>query len=194
MYNIVKQTITKIGRFRIHMEQIEKDGALRPFSYVEIKPGVTIVPFIDAHHILLVKEYRHPIKTWEFEFPSGMIDDGEKPVEAACRELMEETGYNADRLVDLGSYYPSFGSTDEKVHLFACKAVPCGERIKEEENYINREPLEEIEKCVLKIDDFEDLISDGAFQHGGGLIAWYKIKEYCSRVSDKNVVDYSIFG
>lgn len=80
--------------------------------------GVSILPF-HWENIITLREYRYPIRSWQTELPGGLIDPGETPEQAAVRELKEETGYEADEVISLGYFYPLFGSTDEKIHLFA---------------------------------------------------------------------------
>jgi len=53
------------------------------------------------------------------EIPAGRLDEGEKPIECAARELREETGYSAKKLIPLTTFYTTPGFTDERIHLFA---------------------------------------------------------------------------
>ncbi len=117
MYKVVQKETIKADRFTVIQEKVAKDGQIAPYSYVTIGFGISIIPFVDDDHVLLLKEYRHPVGSWQYEFPSGGIDGGEEPSQAARRELLEETGYEASELTELGFTYPSFGSTNEKITL-----------------------------------------------------------------------------
>jgi ADP-ribose pyrophosphatase len=63
----------------------------------------TIVPFISRTEILAIKSYRHIVDSVQIEVPSGYIENDESPQHAATRELKEETGYAAKRMVSIGS-------------------------------------------------------------------------------------------
>ena len=68
-----------------------------------------IVPVTPSGRYLLIRIYRYPAKRLMWEFPAGMNEDGETPVDAGCRELLEETGITADGAELLGSQTPISG-------------------------------------------------------------------------------------
>lgn len=82
-------------------------------------PGASaIVPFLSDTEVLLIRQYRHAAGGTILEVPAGKLD-GEAPEICAHRELEEETGRRAGRLVSLGSILTTPGFTDERIHLFA---------------------------------------------------------------------------
>ncbi len=82
-------------------------------------PGAAaVVPFEDDDHVLLIRQYRHAAGGMIWEVPAGKLD-GEAPEICAARELEEEAGRRAGRLVTLGSIWTTPGFTDEVIHLFA---------------------------------------------------------------------------
>lgn len=80
--------------------------------------GAVIVPLFDDSTTLLVRQYRHPFRKEILEFPAGKLEKGEDPNVCAERELREETGYNASRLVRLSSIYTTPGFCSEELHIF----------------------------------------------------------------------------
>jgi ADP-ribose pyrophosphatase len=75
----------------------------------------------DGRHVVLVDQYRVPLERRCIELPAGLVGDdqaGEPPTLAATRELEEETGYRAGRMVDLGRYWSSPGMVSESFTLF----------------------------------------------------------------------------
>jgi ADP-ribose pyrophosphatase len=80
----------------------------------------TIVPFSDdGKKILTIKSYRHLVDSYQVEVPSGYKEPGETPEHTASRELEEETGYVAKKLVPLGSYTLDYSMFLQKGNLFA---------------------------------------------------------------------------
>jgi len=83
-------------------------------------PGAAaVVPVDDDGRVILVRQYRHATSSWLLEVPAGKLDHpGESPEACALREVEEETGYRANRLVSLGWIWTTPGFTDEKIWLY----------------------------------------------------------------------------
>ena len=87
-------------------------------------PGAAaIVPLTDDGNVICVRQYRYPFSSVMLEIPAGKLDPGEEPIACAKRELLEETGYQAQELTPLGVYYPSVAVLDEKIHLFLARGL-----------------------------------------------------------------------
>jgi ADP-ribose pyrophosphatase len=83
--------------------------------------------------IVLVRQHRHAVDSDLWEVPAGMIERGEPPEETAKRELIEETGYRAERLRFLWSIYTSPGFCQERIHFFVAEGLSPGEAAPEED-------------------------------------------------------------
>ncbi|MFM6963249.1 MAG: NUDIX domain-containing protein [Micrococcales bacterium] len=83
-------------------------------------PGaVAVVATDDLGRILLIRQYRHPVRAKLWEIPAGLTDvEGEAPASAANRELAEETGYHAGRLEPLLDFYTTPGGNSELIRVF----------------------------------------------------------------------------
>jgi ADP-ribose pyrophosphatase len=83
-------------------------------------PGAAaVVPVDHDGNAILVRQYRHATGSWLLEVPAGKLDHpGESPEDCALREVAEETGYRAGRLVPLGWIWTTPGFTDEKIWLY----------------------------------------------------------------------------
>ena len=85
---------------------------------VEHPGSVAIVPQLEDGRIILVKQFRQPVKGVTVEIPAGTLTSKEEPDDCAFRELIEETGYNAGRLKKLFSCYTAPGYSSEKIHIY----------------------------------------------------------------------------
>jgi ADP-ribose pyrophosphatase len=124
------------------------------YGVLESGGFAAVVPITEDGTVLLVHQWRQPLEAFTLELPSGGVEVGEDPKEAAERELLEETGYRAQGLVHLASVHTSTGRTTEVCHLFTCRAVrdPGGPR---------PEPTEFIRVVELPLQEAPGEISSG---------------------------------
>ena len=90
---------------------------------VEHDPTVVIVPVDDADNVLLVRQYRHSTGMVLLEAPAGGMEPGEAPEDAVQRELQEETGHTARRVVPLGEFWIAPGWATEYMHVFLASGL-----------------------------------------------------------------------
>lgn len=85
------------------------------------------VPVTASRHLVLVRQYRHNLKSYQLEFPAGTMHETEEPEAAARRELEEETGFTlaapATAMRPLGSYYSLPSETNKYTHVFLAYPV-----------------------------------------------------------------------
>lgn len=169
-WGIKKSSTSKVDRFKVNIDNVVlPNQEEKTFSYLDFAKGVCILPIKGDHEVVCLKQYRHTVKDWEWELPAGMIDnEGSNPLEAAKKELEEETGYVAEHWLELGSFYPSPGSTTEEIFLFAAAGL-----IKTEQRLENSE---QIELHTVSMEELKDLIVKGEFKHGAGLAAILRYK------------------
>ena len=104
---------------RVVHDRIElPDGNLSMRELVEHPGGVCVAAVNEHGEFLIVEQFRYAFKTEILEFPAGKLEPGEDPLEAAKRELIEETGYEADAMLSLGEVWPSVGYLTERIHLY----------------------------------------------------------------------------
>jgi ADP-ribose pyrophosphatase len=126
-------------------------------------PGSAVMMAVDTRkRILLVRQYRVPARAYLWELPAGKLDAGETPLQAARRELIEETGYRAKHWKKLVSFYPSPGFVAEKMTIYLATGLTAGtatpmddERI--EARWYTRKELKDLIRTG-KIEDAKTII------------------------------------
>ena len=94
------------------------DGRTTIYGVVSCGQCVGVLPFLNADTVLLIRQYRYVARRVTWEMPTGGVHPGESIEEAAQRELAEEVGYRAGRLVHVSTYHTSKSVMDETAHLF----------------------------------------------------------------------------
>ena len=127
------KVISSRERYRCGLFRITEDHAVDPDGF-EIRRSVVqhagsavMLPVDTRGRILLVRQYRLPARRMMWEVPAGRLDPGERPLQAAKRELEEETGYRARRWRKLLCLYPSPGYVSEKMTIFVATDLTKGE-------------------------------------------------------------------
>ena len=78
-----------------------------------------IIPFLSDNEILMVRQFRYALGRETLEIPAGKLDSGESPEQCIRRELVEETGYEAERIEWIYTYAPALGYSNELIHIFS---------------------------------------------------------------------------
>ncbi|MBO5137890.1 MAG: NUDIX hydrolase [Spirochaetaceae bacterium] len=100
------------------------EGSEGKYIVLDAPDWVIVIPrLLNPSRFLMVKQWRHGSKSLSTEFPGGVIDVGEKPEQAAHRELLEETGHKANKLTHLGSFSPNPAIMSNKVHCFLAEEL-----------------------------------------------------------------------
>ena len=106
--------------FNLYEDDVElPNGRVVRRSRVEHRPTIGVVPYIGDGQIVLIRQHRHAVGTSLIEIPAGTMDKGnESPEECVQRELAEEAGFRAGRLVKLFGGYLVPGYADEFMHFY----------------------------------------------------------------------------
>ena len=115
--------------------------------------AVAILPLFEDGTVLMEYQYRYPLGRVVYEIPAGKLDSPtEDHLEAAARELREETGYTAAKMTSLGVYVPSPAVLTERIELFLAEGLTAGDTSPDEDEFLltERRPLRELCEMVMR--------------------------------------------
>jgi ADP-ribose pyrophosphatase len=112
------------------------NGHRSTVEVAEHRGGVAVIAQPHDSTIVLVRQYRPAIGRELWEVPAGKLEAGEDPLDCATRELTEETGYRAQRLRKLWSFFTAPGFCTERLHLFVAEKLTPGAQQTEEDESI----------------------------------------------------------
>ncbi|MCM3627373.1 NUDIX hydrolase [Paenibacillus glycanilyticus] len=133
-------------------------------------PGASAVMALLDGKLLVVEQFRKPLEKFQIEIPAGKLDAGEDPMEAAARELEEETGYRADDLKLVSAFFTSPGFADEKLFLYFAENVTAGTQHTDEDEYLQVE--------AITLEQAEAYIAEGRISDAKTILAVYAWKLY----------------
>jgi len=148
--------------FSLIVDHIEYPSGNRGIREVAQHPGGAVaVPVLPRGDVLLVRQFRYPMKQYLYELPAGKLNPNEDPRTCAARELEEETGYVAESWEKLTAIYTTPGFCDELLHIYLARAVKKsgkGQQLEEGELNLTIETVP-FQKAVSMIENGE--IVDG---------------------------------
>lgn len=158
------QTVYENPFFKISADTCEKqNGDIVEHYYRVERPNVAVIGALTGdNNIILINQYRQPVRAIDIELPAGYIDDNETGIiQAAKRELREETGYEASQFIHLYETYASAGLMSTKIHFFlALNSKKVGEPILDENEEITVRPTKwEEALALLKEEKIKDMAS-----------------------------------
>ena len=113
------------------------NGHLTTREVIDHPGGVAVVAIDENDNVLTVKQYRYAFQTVLEEIPAGKLERGEDPLVCAVRELGEETGFTAGRIVPLGAYHSSPGFSSERLYLYLALDLSRGEAHPDEGEFLD---------------------------------------------------------
>jgi len=153
---------------RLHEDRTERaDGTPGLYAWIEKPPAAVIVP-LDAGHVWLVQQHRHPIAARFWELPQGAWEDdpGASAEDLARGELAEETGLRAAGIEHLGKLFFAYGITDQSFDVWRATGLEPGEQALEATEADLR-----VERFTVA--EFEAMITDGRIRDAATVAAWH---------------------
>ena len=153
--------------------KVSKDEVLCPNGnkslreIVHHRGGVGIL-FKLGDKFVFEKQYRYAFNEEIIEIPAGKLEEGEIPLPAAERELLEETGYRPLEMIFLGDMYPTVGYSNEVIHLYFC------EKAKKEERHLDNDEM--IDLFLFSMEEIEQMIANNQIKDSKSIAAIYLYK------------------
>jgi|SRR5688572_3571460 ADP-ribose pyrophosphatase len=136
--------------------------------------GVAIVPVID-NSVILIRQFRIAIERELIELPAGRLEPNEEPDSCARRELEEEIGYRAKKLIPLATYFSSVGFTDERMHIYLALDL--------EKTSLQLETDERIREVSMPIEMIQAKLTSQEFEDAKTIIG---LREYLAYLESKS--------
>ncbi len=158
----------------INIEEMDVEiGSLGFHKYQIIRHpgGSAVLPVHDDGTISLIRQLRPAVGKSILEIPAGRLSDQEPPIDCAARELLEETGISATKLIPLGTIYSSPGVFDEIIHLFAATGLTQGDAQPESD--------EDIEVLQVPASEVKTMILDGRICDAKTMAAFLRWEILC---------------
>jgi ADP-ribose pyrophosphatase len=152
---VLKSTVVYEGPiFGVRRDEVVEPGGLQTTRELITHPGsVVVLPVLADGRILMIQQYRHAARQYMWELVAGRIDGGETPKQAGVRELMEETGYRAKKLVVFLNVFPTPGFLEERMYILLATGLTAGEAQPEFDEKILSHPY--------KVNDLKKMMERG---------------------------------
>jgi len=167
---VSSRELYKCSLFRVTEEEAKDPSGFDIKRSIVRHMGSAVMMAVDERsRILLVRQFRLPAEKYLWELPAGRLDEGENALQAARRELREETGYKARTWKRLASFWPSPGYVGEKMTIFLATDLTEGQA----------EPMddERIECRWFTRKEMDEMIRDGKIEDGKtmiGFLTWLR--------------------
>jgi len=161
----------------IRVDQCElSNGHILDCHVLEYEDEIIVFALTKKQEVVLINQYRHGIQQVILELPGGSVDEGESPLEAAKRELMEETGYVSDTWIEVGCASPNPAIYTNRIYSFLAMEV---EKIGEQSAY----DAENIEVFLFSLEEVIAMAKRGDLIHSLNVSTLFFVLEYLHRIS-----------
>ena len=152
------------------------DGQTIHAHVLEYDDEVMVFALTRHQEVVLIKQYRHGIQKAIVELPGGSVDEGESPLEAAKRELMEETGYASDTWIEVGLSSPNPAIYTNRIYSFFAMDV-------EQTGRQSAYDAKTVEVLLIPLDKTIAMAKRGEFLHSLNISTLFLVLGYLDRIS-----------
>ncbi|MCQ5336866.1 MAG: NUDIX hydrolase [Candidatus Methanomethylicia archaeon] len=138
MEELIKSELVYSGKLiKVRLDEVKLPNGKISKREIVVHRGAVAILALDNNNIILIRQYRHAAGKFMWEIPAGTLEEGEDPLECAKRELLEETGYIANKIEKLIQFYVAVGYCTEIIHLFIARELKKLSQKTEEDEFIN---------------------------------------------------------
>ena len=168
------------GIFSLRRNRARSNRTAREHDFIilESPPWVNVIPLTIDDKVVMIRQWRHGIDQDTLEIPGGVVEHGDTLLQAAHRELREETGYVAREMIPLGFVHPNPAFLDNRCYTYLAKGVTLN-------GSQELDDKEDIEIVLVPISEVPDLLRNGVITHSLIAVAFYRyFMEYRSHAPD----------
>jgi len=169
----IKESLEKYKNFWMRVSEdkvIQPDGKDGIVGVVEMRKGVSVLPMDDDGYVYLTDQFRYLMEKNIIETVSGAMEDNEKPLDTAKRELKEELGIEAQDWIDLGLMDPFTTAVKSPHKIFLAKKLTFGED--------HQEGTENIKMVKVKLEEAVKMVMDNVITNGPSSVLILKADKY----------------
>lgn len=157
----------RIFSLRRDRSRFSRDEREHEFHVLESPEWCNIIPLTRDDEVVMVRQFRHGLRNYTLEVPGGLIDpEDESPLVAARREMVEESGYDSDRVEPLGVIHPNPAIQSNRCHSFVAFDV-------EQRHVPSFDTTEETEVVLVPLARIPDLMRGGEITHALVVVAFH---------------------
>lgn len=167
-WKLINSRIDKDYRiFQVHVEEAlsPRTGRVNEFFTLSSGSWVNVIPVTAAGEVVVIRQYRHGTHQVHLEIPGGLVDEAD-PGDAAVRELAEETGYEGDPPIPLGSVSPNPALFNNRCYTYLIENVRLTRPV-------SLDPGEDIEVDLIPLSRIPSLITEGVIDHALVIVAFH---------------------
>lgn len=149
------ETVYEGRVWNIRRDEVAYNGQTIVREYMDHTGAVAVLALDDEDRVLLIKQYRHPVRVRDWEIPAGLLDiSGESPLHSAQRELAEEADLVAARWDVLAEFYTTPGGSDEAIRIYLARDLSPAHEVFDREHEeadieVQWTPLDDVVAAVL---------------------------------------------
>ena len=170
----LEQTSFRVFDVETVRRRSPRTARIAPYQIIHSQPWCNIIALTPEDEVVMVEQYRHGIDDYTLEIPGGMVDPGEDPVDAAVRELLEETGYAGDPAIHLSTVHPN-----PAIQSNTCTTALLHNAIKHQPQ--SQDEGEDIHVRLVPLSNVMSLITTNVITHTLVISAFYQLEARGSR-------------
>ena len=143
-----------------------RTGMAHDFYIIESRDWINVIPLTTDHQVVMIRQYRHGSREITLEIPGGLLDPGDTPEKAAARELLEETGYQAEEYTEIGVSNPNPAIFNNRCYTYVARKI---KKVSDP----RLDQAEDIEVVLVPLSEIPELIRKGEIDHAIVVSAFY---------------------